>query len=146
MNLLLERNPSGVSATIGKLSIDGEFECFTLEDIVREVDDQPVSVWKVPGKTAIPAGTYRLIINQSARFKVRLPLLLDVIGFAGIRIHPGNTDEDTEGCILPGRRVAPHGEAVEQSRAAFEQLFDKLDAALEAGEEVWITIENGAST
>ena len=142
MNLLLERQPSGVSCTIGNLQIDGDFQCYTLEDVVREVEGQPVATWKQHGKTAIPAGTYKVRITYSNRFKCDLPLLQAVPGFEGVRIHPGNTDADTEGCILPGTRIAPHGEAVEQSRAAFDRLFEKIDAAETAGEEVWITITN----
>ena len=142
MNLLLEREPSGASCTIGNLQVDGDFQCYTLEDVVREVEGQPAESWKQYGKTAIPAGTYKVRITYSNRFKRDLPLLQAVPGFEGVRIHPGNTDADTEGCILPGMRIAPHGEAVEQSRAAFDRLFEKIDAAEKAGEEVWITITN----
>ena len=67
-----------------------------------------------------------------------LPLLLDVDGFEGVRIHPGNTDKDTEGCLLPGARYAQ--DAVLDSRKAFSQLYDKIANGLEEG-EVWITIK-----
>ncbi len=142
MNLLLERHESGVSCTIGTLSVDGDWLCYTLEDVVREVEGQPVFAWKQYGKTAIPAGTYKVRITYSSRFKRDLPLIQAVPGFEGVRIHPGNTDADTDGCILPGTRIAPHGEAIEQSRAAFVRLFEKLDAAEAASEEIWITITN----
>jgi hypothetical protein len=142
VHLVLERQPSGISCTIGKLYIDGQFECFTLEDLIRETDGKPVAEWKIYGKSAIPAGTYEVKITMSNRFKRELPLLVNVEGFTGVRVHPGNTDADTEGCILPGTRVAPHGEAIEQSRAAFDRLFEKLEGAQEAGEEITIEVRN----
>lgn len=142
MNLLLERQSSDVSCTIGDLQIDGHWFCYTLEDVVREVAGQPVAEWKVAGKTAIPAGHYKVRITYSNRFRRDLPLVQAVPGFEGVRIHPGNTDADTEGCILPGTRIAPQGEAVEQSSAAFDRLFEKIDEAETAGEEVWLTITN----
>jgi len=128
MKLTLIRRPSANGSTIGQLSVDGDHECFTCEDVVRAGE-------KVYGKTAIPAGTYRVVITMSPRFKRRLPLLLDVPGFTGVRIHVGNTADDTEGCILPGRGVS--GARVTQSVLAFNALFSKLDAA--AG-DVWIEI------
>lgn len=142
MNLLLERTPSGTTCTIGDLYIDGDWFCFMLEDIVREVEGQPVESWKVKGKTAIPAGTYRVQITYSNRFKRDLPLLVSVPGFEGIRIHPGNTDADTEGCLLPGLALGLGGESISRSREAFDALFAKLHEAESAGEEIEITIIN----
>lgn len=118
MKLLLQREPSTKQSTPGKLFIDGQFECHTLEDIVR-----PRGV-KVYGQTAIPAGTYQVVLTMSPRFKRVLPLLLNVPGFEGIRIHPGNTAEDTDGCILVGDAPAP--DWLGQSRVAFDRLFAKL--------------------
>jgi hypothetical protein len=143
MNLTLRRQPSGIDSTIGELSIDGAVECFTLEDVVREVPGKPVSEWKVPKETAIPAGTYNVIINESARFKRPLPLLVNVPGFSGVRIHPGNTSEDTEGCILVGSQV--NGDAIIESRKAFDALFEKLKDAFESWQTVHITIVNGSN-
>lgn len=143
MNLTLRRQPSGVDSTIGELSIDGAVECFTLEDVVREVPGKPVSEWKVPKETAIPSGTYNVIINESARFKRPLPLLVNVPGFSGVRIHPGNTSEDTEGCILVGSQV--NGDAIIESRKAFDALFEKLKDAFESWQTVHITIVNGSN-
>ena len=140
MNLLLKRKPSLENSTIGELSADGEFLCFTLEDVVREVSGWPVSQWKVSGKTAIPSGTYQVIITQSVRFKRELPLLVNVPGFAGVRIHPGNTSEDTEGCILVGTQVM--GAAIVESRKAFQDLFERLKDAFESWDKVHITIVN----
>lgn len=140
MNLTLKRRPSGVSCTIGELFENEEHECFTLEDIVREVPGKPVSEWKIGGETAIPSGRYKITVTHSLHFNRDLPLLNGVPGFLGVRIHSGNTDADTEGCILVGRSLAD--EAIMQSRLAFDQLFEKIRDALDASEEVWISIVN----
>ncbi|MBG7619359.1 hypothetical protein I5R65_07775 [Herbaspirillum sp. AP02] len=118
MKLLLQREPSTKKSTAGKLFIDGVFECYTLEDSVR------ARGVKVYGQTAIPAGTYQVLLTQSPRFKRVLPLLLNVPGFEGIRIHPGNKAEDTDGCILVGDAPAP--DWLGQSKVAFDRLFTKL--------------------
>jgi len=106
--------------TIGTLYVDGAVECFTLEDKYR--GDDPLS--KIPGGTAIPCGQYKVIVNQSVRFKRLMPLLLDVPGFEGLRIHPGNDRHDTEGCILVGQDI--HGEMITKSVLAYNPLFQKL--------------------
>lgn len=122
MKLDLHRTTFTQNSTIGELFVDGKFECFILEDLMR-----PAGAVKVPGKTAIPNGTYKVILNQSPRFKRILPRLLDVPGFEGILIHPGNTPADTDGCLLPGRTRAV--DFVGASRPAFDALFAKLKAA-----------------
>ena len=106
MTLVVERLQRDADVTIGSMTVDGDWQCWTLEDPVREVPDQPVAQWKVPGKTAIPAGRYRVDITVSARFKRLLPLLAAVPGYEGVRIHAGNTSADTEGCILIGNLAA----------------------------------------
>lgn len=140
MKLRLVREPSVLGVTLGVLFVNGTFECWILEDQIREQPGRPVSTWKVATKTAIPAGRYRIIITDSVRFKRRLPLIVGVPGFDGVRIHPGNSIEDTEGCLLPGRvrSVSKVGE----SKLAFDKLFAKIDAALSADEAVWIDVEN----
>lgn len=134
MQLHLARKPSYKDATLGALAINGIFFCWILEDVVRET--------KVPGKTAIPAGTYLIDLTWSPRFKRVLPVLLGVRGFDGVRIHPGSTSADTEGCLLPGYQR--HENWVNQSRAAFNDLFARLEKAKAAGETISITIENPA--
>ena len=130
----------GTAYTIGRLYIDGAFQCYTLEDKVREVDGQPVQVWKVPTKTAIPKGTYKLIIDFSNRFQKDMPHILDVPGFEGIRIHSGNTSEDTEGCIIVGN--AWNGSNfVSNSKIAFNALFSKLQAAKVMNVPMTIVVE-----
>ena len=96
MKLTLKRNFKGPDYTIGKLYIDGHYFCDTLEDTVRPIGE------KIKGKTAIPAGDYKVIKSYSPRFKKILPEILDVPGFSGVRIHAGNTAKDTDGCLLLG--------------------------------------------
>lgn len=119
MNLELKRLIKTENSTIGTLSIDGIFECYTLEDVERAV--------KIKNETAIPKGTYQVKITPSNRFKRDLPLLLNVPGYEGIRIHSGNTNHDTEGCILVGTTKTK--DFIGNSRVAFEKLFKKLQKA-----------------
>jgi hypothetical protein len=127
MNILIHRKYFSHSNTIGELFINDKWECFTLEDTVREGE-------KIPGKTAIPKGKYAVVIDMSVRFKRLMPHVLDVPGFSGIRIHSGNTDADTEGCILVGQT---HGvSSLGDSRLAFAALFEKIKDALGKGETV----------
>jgi hypothetical protein len=119
MLIVVRRLYKGENSIIGEMTVDGIFECFTLEDVERPV--------KIKGETAIPKGTYKVIINQSNRFKRLLPLLLNVPGFEGVRIHSGNTNHNTEGCILVGQ--TRHKEFIGQSRKAFNKLFAKMQKA-----------------
>lgn len=104
MKLTLKRIALRPTYTIGKLYIDGEYFCDTCEDRVRDTNKNGVfdEGKKVYGETAIPYGTYTIILSMSNRFKRVLPLLLDVPDFEGIRIHSGNTAKDSLGCILVG--------------------------------------------
>jgi hypothetical protein len=104
--------------TIGKMYVDGIYECYTLEDAVRNGT-------KVIGKTAIPIGTYKLIIDASTRFKQDMPHILDVPDFTGVRIHAGNTSADTDGCILLGSTWAGK-DFIGNSKIAYKKFFDKL--------------------
>lgn len=105
MKLELERRFLGESYTIGSLSIDGKKFCDTLEDKVRDLNKNGVfdgDEKKVYGETAIPYGTYDVVVDYSPRFKRELPRLQNVKHFEGILIHRGNTAEDSAGCILVG--------------------------------------------
>lgn len=136
MELRLIRQVFTATSTIGELFIDERMdrECYILEDTVRP---NAAGAGKVKGKTAIPPGRYEVIISFSNRFQRMLPLLLDVQNFDGIRIHPGNTAADTEGCLLPGLTAAEN--LVGESRKAFAGLFAKLRAAAQ-GEKIFLTI------
>lgn len=142
MDLTLTRNTFFPTTTLGVLSVDGKLECYTLEDRVR-VDpnpETPQNEAKVYGETAIPEGRYRVVINMSPKFKKLMMRLLDVPGFTGILIHGGNKHQDTFGCILVGQAIS--GETIKPgtSTPAVRALFNKVQAALNKGEEVWITI------
>lgn len=106
MQLLLKRIYFNPTYTIGKLFINDVYFCDVLEDVNRDLnkdgDLQDVGEAKQYGKTAIPFGTYKVKITYSNRFKTNLPLLIDVPEFEAIRIHAGNTSEDTHGCLLVG--------------------------------------------
>lgn len=131
MKIELLRNKSSANSTIGRLLVNDVFQCWTLEDVVRPE--------KIAGITAIPAGTYKVIINVSTRFARRLPLLLDVPNFTGVRIHPGNCAHDTEGCILVGTSMKE--DWISGSRAAFDSLFSVIDRP---DQELSITIRDAA--
>jgi hypothetical protein len=124
------RSWAGEHCTIGLLTVNGLKECFTLEDKVRAE--------KVYGETAIPAGTYNVVITPSKRFKRDLPLLENVPNFEGVRIHPGNTAADTDGCLLVGTSKGP--DVIFESRKAFDALYNKIKSALDAGEKVTLEI------
>ena len=107
--------------TVGKMYVDGIYECYTLEDVVRNGS-------KVIGKTAIPTGEYKVIIDASVRFKQDMPHILDVPNFTGVRIHSGNTSAHTEGCILLGTTWSG-GDFIGNSKLAYKKFFEKLKQA-----------------
>ena len=131
MELRIIRKEFTEQSTIGDFLIDGERFCYCLEDMAREKGV------KVYGKTAIPEGRYRVVIDQSVRFKRAMPHILNVPEFEGIRIHAGNSAKDTAGCPLLG--FTKEKDCVGQSVLAFNQFFDKLYMALR-DEECWITV------
>lgn len=94
MKIKVVRIYKGETYTIGKMYLNGEYFCDTLEDAVRPV--------KIPNETAIPAGIYKVIVTYSPKFKRDLPLLIDVPNYTGIRIHNGSNKDHTSGCILVG--------------------------------------------
>lgn len=153
MKLLLKRIAKQKTYTIGKLYIDGVYECDTLEDTDRGLSDdmtiEEIKKKKVYGQTAIPSGTYEINMDVvSPKFKNRswakpyngkLPRLMNVPGYEGVLIHVGNKPEDTLGCLLVGQNKIK-GQVV-NSTATFHELMEKLTEVHEIGEKISITIE-----
>ncbi len=131
MKLLLNRESQTADATLGRLFAGTECLYYTCEDLQRDE--------KIYGKTAIPCGRYKVVITYSNRFQKHLPLVLDVPGFVGIRIHAGNTAKDTEGCILIGKVKTANG--IGQSRAAMDDFMPRLKEWLKAG-DVWLEVKS----
>lgn len=135
MELNLKRSALREDYTIGRLFIDGQYWCDTLEDRVRDLGKEA----KVPGRTAIPKGTYDVVVNVSPKFKRLLPRLLRVPRFDGVLIHRGNTAADTAGCILVGENKAVG--KVLNSTVWEKRITEYLLAAQDRGEDIKITIQ-----
>lgn len=146
MEIEVIRFGRGVNSTISEIVVDGLAEDFILEDrdrgLSQSMELEDIQREKIYGKTAIPTGRYQVIITYSNRFKKKLPLLVGVPGFEGIRIHSGNKHEDTEGCLLPGLNYRKSGMdyLVGASRVASGDLQTKIEWALFRKEKVWLTI------
>ena len=142
MELRLERKYRSSKYCIDKLYINGKYFSDALEDPDRGLTDsmslEEIKKIKVKGNTCIPYGTYNVTITYSPRFKKNLPLINNVKGFEGIRIHSGNTPQDTEGCLLLGfNRVK--GQVVD-SRITVSKFITQIQQALNKGEKVIMTI------
>lgn len=149
MRLVLTRDHLLPTRTLGEVTFygfgslgvpEGAGEVYTCEDVDRGLDaSRPETLAaKVHGKTAIPTGVYRLAVTRSTRFGRDLPILLAVPAYRGVRIHPGNTEADTEGCILVGSARTDAG--VTGSRVCSEWLTGLLSRALSTGEQVTIEV------
>ena len=130
------RRPTAPDWMFGDLTTGGNVRCYTLEDELRQV--------KVAGETAIPAGRYQLIMEYSPKFKRELLTLLNVPNFVAVRIHSVRSDDDTEGCIGVGNHIDEKTGEISGGvnagiRAALEAEYR---AAVDRGEEVWLTIIN----
>ena len=125
MNALLEvkRHPTANGCTLGELSLNGKFFCYTLEHPVRP------AAQAVPGATAIPAGSYPVALTRSPSFGMLTPRLGGAVAGRGILLHPGNTVADSKGCLLVGFAKLPSNVKIYQSREAFETLMGKLLSA-----------------
>jgi hypothetical protein len=133
MKLLLKRIHFGDNYTVGQLYEVTDYGqsplCYVLEDKVREIEGQDVKVWKEQNNTAIPKGVYDVQITMSPKFKTRLPLLLNVPGFTGIRIHSGNSSKDTEGCLLLGMTWDGQSDWVGSSKTAMSLVMPLIEKA-----------------
>lgn len=138
MKLKVVRKWFTEESTIGELFIDNVFFCFTLEDKDRNLKQTDSLLWiktrKIYGKTAIPTGTYQVKLTNSNRFQRILPEILNVKGYEGVRIHAGNTAEDTLGCILIGKAKAY--DKIFESRTAMSELLMRVNLAKELTLEI----------
>lgn len=134
MKLRVERLWKKPAYTVGRLFVDGKFFCNTLEDTVRDLSNEK----KVYGKTAIPYGQYKVVYNWSPKFGRNLPRLLNVPAFEGILIHPGNTADDSAGCILVGRNTEVG--RLTESRYTSDKLNVLIEDAQRRGESITIEI------
>jgi hypothetical protein len=142
MELQLKRETFTEQSTIGTLTINGVFECFILEDRDRGLNDtltlEQILKVKVYGKTAIPYGRYEVDWTMSPRFKKMMPILLNVKGYSGIRIHKGNTEVDSLGCLLCGTRKKSN--MITESTLATKNLYAKIESAKKQGQKIYINI------
>lgn len=132
MKLTLNRTYSDATHTKGELLVNGKFLCYTLEDTIRTK--------KIKHETCIDPGTYIVVLTLSQRFKTILPLLQNVPNFEGIRIHAGNTKEDTSGCILVGNFFKD--DEIHQSKLAMAKVLKVISEAIKQKEIIEITINN----
>jgi len=143
MELTLIREIRTITTTTGRLLVDGNDECYTLEDVDRGLKQNmslaEINKRKLYGDTCIPEGRYEVIITYSPMFKKAMPLLLNVPGYDAIRIHPGNSDKDTLGCVLLGTTRSK--DWVGNSRVAFDKFFKKMESSIKSGNKVFITIK-----
>lgn len=153
MKLKLIRKWKKETYTIGQLYVDGVFFSNTIEDKDRGLDQkmpkEQIFFIKKPGITAIPTGTYEITLSiQSNKYKKSkkimeicngyVPRLIDVPGYSGILIHPGNTAKDTEGCIIPGKNDKVG--YVSNSTHYFTLLYNKMKDAKRKNEKITIEI------
>lgn len=141
MNITLTRTIKSAAYTLGSLVIAGSVY-FSVEDTVRPLTDctKTTCVGKINGQTAIPAGTYEIKDTYSPKYGRKVLELQNVPGFQGIRIHSGNTVDDTEGCLILG--LARTSEGVARSREAMAKFNEQVRAILATGERVYITIKD----
>lgn len=128
MRLTLKRIANKKDYCIGKLYINGKYFCDTLEDVDRGLDDsmteEEIKRLKVKGQTAIPVGIYTVLMTYSPKYQKIMPLINNVKGYSGIRIHSGNSSKDTEGCLLVGKNTVVG--RLTDSRNTFNALFKRL--------------------
>lgn len=128
MRITLVRIANRPTYCIGKMYIDGKYFCDTIEDTDRGLKDEmsveEILKLKVKGETAIPTGIYPVYLTYSPKYKKQMPLIDNVKGYSGIRIHSGNTSKDTEGCLIVGLNTKVG--MVTQSRKYYNLLYKEL--------------------
>lgn len=143
MQLHVIRTTFTDQSSVGELHINGKFYCFTLEDVDRDLRAEmplaDIRAHKLFAQTAVPTGSYEVILNWSDRFKKQLPLLLRVPGWEGVRIHSGNFPHQTEGCILLGKTKLDNMVGV--SNKTFEAFMVEIRKAARK-EKIHIEIES----
>lgn len=141
---VIQRRPTVRETTFGQWLIDGEFFCHTLEDAIREIPGAPVEQWKVKAKTAIPAGRYRLTLEQSPRFGPDTITIHGVPGFVGVRVHGGNDVDDTEGCPIVGDQIDEQAGGISgaKARGVLDRLKAEIRTAESGGLKCWLTVVN----
>ena len=137
IEFLLKRDLRREDVTLGRLLCGVEHIGYICEDADRELEEFPER--KIPGETAIPRGRYHLTTSFSNRFQRVMPLIEDVPGFSGVRIHGGNTAADTEGCPLLGRTRTAEG--VVNCKEVNERLLKRIQDEEAAGNRCWITVK-----
>lgn len=142
MELKLIRKYRKIDYTIGILYVNNEYFCEILEDTDRGLKDsmslEEIKKIKIKGQTCIPYGKYQILMTYSPKYKKIMPLVNNVKGFEGIRIHSGNTNKDTSGCLLPGFNKIK-GQVI-NSRETFNRLYSLIQTAINNKENVTIEI------
>ena len=155
MEIRVERKWKKEEYTIGRLYVNGVFECNTLEDkdrgLKQNMPIDKIKEVKVAAITAIPTGHYKIrmdIVSPKYALKAwyltnchgaKLPRIMDVPGYSGVLIHPGNTAQDTDGCILVGKNDVKG--MVTNSKNTFLKLYNKMYEAYTKNEDIILTIE-----
>ena len=152
MVLKVSRNWKKDSYTVGRFFINGELICNTLEDKDRGLNmgmnERLIKMTKIAGETAIPTGTYKVIVSVSPKFKNRAwtkdwggrtPEILGVPGFSSIRIHCGSTAADSSGCVLVGKNTVVG--KLTNSQKCFNEVMKRVVPAYERGEQITIMIK-----
>ena len=137
MKLKIVRDIFTDKSTIGKLTVDSKFFSHTLEDKDRKLEEGGEKVY---GQTCIPRGIYQVIIDFSPKYNKEMPHVMNVPGYEGIRFHPLNKPEDSEGCIGVGNYNPSHPDWISNSTATFNKLMDLLETAYSKNEPITLDI------
>jgi hypothetical protein len=144
MELTVNRTTKTDNSTIGQFLTDGEFECYCLEPTDRgltaDMSLADIAAIKVANQTAVPTGRYQVTKYYSPKHGCLVPCMVGIPGFAYVEIHIGNFPQDTDACLLLGTDTGT--DEVLNSRVAIDAFYPKFFAALEVGDECWITYQD----